>query len=92
MKRYIIVKPVRKSNLKDKKLKVTIKNPRTGMIKTIHFGSKAYKNNYSKKAWKNYMARSAGIRDGYGRLTKDNPYSPNYWSRKVLWNGSKWRK
>lgn len=33
----------------------------------------------------NYLARSAGIKDGAGRLTKDNPLSPNYHSRRVLW-------
>lgn len=34
---------------------------------------------------KNYLARSAGIRDKDGKLTKDNPFSANYWARKVLW-------
>ena len=54
-------------------------------IKTIHFGQKGYKHNYSKKARENYLKRSAGIRDGKGRLTKNNPASANFWARKILW-------
>jgi len=33
----------------------------------------------------NYLARSAGIRDGQGGLTKDDPSSPNWHSRRILW-------
>ena len=33
----------------------------------------------------NYLARSGGIRDGNGKLTKNNKLSANYWARKVLW-------
>ena len=43
-------------------------------------------------ARKKYLARSGGIRDKYGRLTKDNPLSSNYWARKILWSGSKWKR
>ena len=92
MRRPIILKPVRRSTSKNKKYMVTVKNPSTGEVKTIHFGQKGYRHNYSKKAWKSYRARSGGIRDSNGRLTKDNPYSANYWARKELWSGSKWRK
>jgi hypothetical protein len=88
--KYKIIKPVRPSTLKDKKKMVTIKVG--NKISTIHFGQKGYRHNYSERAWENYMKRSAGIRDGKGRLTKDNPTSANYWARKVLWNGGKWRK
>lgn len=33
----------------------------------------------------NYLARSGGIRDKDGNLTKSDPFSANYWARKVLW-------
>lgn len=33
----------------------------------------------------NYLARSGGIRDKNGNLTKNDPFSANYWARKVLW-------
>ena len=32
------------------------------------------------------LARSGGIRDKSGRLTKNNKNSANYWSRKILWD------
>lgn len=83
--------PVR-STRPNKKYMVCAKDKYTGQVKTIHFGDKRYKHNYSQKAWRSYMTRSAGIRDKQGRLTKDNPGSANYWARKVLWNGSKWRR
>jgi len=34
---------------------------------------------------KSYLARSGGIKNGSGGLTKDDPSSPNYHSRRVLW-------
>lgn len=79
------------SSRKDKKLMVFVRNPKTNRIKKIHFGQKGYRHNYSKKAWKKFMQRSAGIVDKRGRKTKDNPLSANYWTRKVLWNGKKWK-
>lgn len=73
-----------KSNRKDKKMMVLAK--KGAEVKLIHFGQAGYKHNYSEKARENYLKRSAGIRDGSGKLTKDNILSPNYWARKVLWN------
>lgn len=87
--KFTIIEGPKRSTRKDKKMMVKIKSP--SGTKTIHFGQKGYRHNYSKKAWKSYMARSAGIRDKNGKLTKDNPTSPNYWARKVLWKGSKWK-
>ena len=66
-------------------MSVRVRNPKTGKIKTINFGHKSYRHNYSKKARANYAKRSGGIRDKSGRLTKNNKMSANYWSRKVLW-------
>lgn len=85
--RYKIIKPLRNSTRKNKKKMVTIKID--GREKTIHFGQKGYRHNYSREARKNYLKRSAGIRDKKGRLTKDNPESPNFWSRKILWGKKK---
>tara|TARA_R110000782_G_scaffold3069_3_gene11305 strand:- start:5224 stop:5502 length:279 start_codon:yes stop_codon:yes gene_type:complete len=38
------------------------------------------------KRRKNYLARSAGIKRKDGSLTKDDPTSSNYHSRRILWN------
>ena len=51
----------------------------------IHFGASDYRQNYSAAAKKSYCARSAGIKDGKGNLTKDNKESANYYSRRYLW-------
>ena len=59
-----------------------------GKPKTIHFGLKkpsAFVDHHDPARRKNYLTRSAGIRDGQGKLTKDNILSPNYWSRVILW-------
>ena len=73
------------STRKDKKLMVFVQNPKTKRLNTIHFGQKGYKHNYSKIARKKYLARSSGIRDKKGNLTKNNPLKANFWSRKILW-------
>jgi hypothetical protein len=75
-------KPV-KSDRPEKKKMVLVK--RGDKKKLVHFGDKNYKHNYSKEAKKNYLTRSAGIKNKSGELTKNNPFSPNYWSRKILW-------
>lgn len=71
------------SDKKDKKMMVLAK--KGDEVKLIHFGQKGYQHNYSSEAKQNYLTRSAGIRDKSGNLTKDDPFSPNYWARKVLW-------
>lgn len=48
-------------------------------VKVVNFGARGYKHNYSAAAKKNYLARSAGIKG------KDDKFSANYWSRRVLW-------
>lgn len=57
-------------------------------VKLVRYGHKDYGHNYSAKARKNYLQRSAGIRDASGNLTKDDKFSANYWARKRLWAGS----
>jgi hypothetical protein len=56
-------------------------------IKVVRFGHKGYGHNYSTAARKSYMARSAGIKNKSGGLTKDDKFSANYWARKKLWAG-----
>lgn len=58
---------------------------RNGKSKLVHFGDKRYKHNYSSAAKKSYLARSSGIRNKNGKLTKDDPFSPNYHARRKLW-------
>ena len=53
--------------------------------KVVHFGALGYGHNYSAEAKKNYLARSAGIKNKKGELTKDDPWSANHWARKILW-------
>ena len=81
------------STRKNKKLMVIVNN------KTIHFGEKTMehfsdktglldksKSHNNQIRRKNYLTRSAGIKTQNGKLTKDDPESPNYHSRRILWN------
>lgn len=61
----------------DKKKRVLAK--KGDKVKVVSFGQRGYKHNYSAKAKKSYLARSAGIKG------KDDKFSANYWSRRVLW-------
>jgi hypothetical protein len=54
-------------------------------VRLVHFGQKGYKHNYTPEAKKNYLTRSAGIRNKSGELTMNDKFSPNYWARRVLW-------
>ena len=63
-------KPMKSSNPK-KKMMVWVMLD--GKKKLIHFGQKSY------------LARSGGIRNKKGELTKNIKSSPNYWSRRILW-------
>ena len=74
------------SDKKDKKRMVLVKHK--GKVKLVHFGQKGYEDftqHKNKKRRENYLTRSAGIRNKDGKLTKDDPFSPNYWARKELW-------
>lgn len=72
-----------KSDRPEKKMMVLAK--KGDEVRLIHFGQKGYKHNYSAEGKKDYLSRSAGIRDKSGNLTKDDKFSANYWARKVLW-------
>jgi len=58
--------------------------------KVVHFGDVKYRDytqHGNKQRRKDYLTRSAGIHNGKGRLTLNDKFSPNYWSRRVLWKG-----
>ena len=59
--------------------------------KLVRFGSPVMENWWIHKdpiRRENYLKRSAGIKDSQGRFTRNNPLSPNWWSRKVLWQSN----
>lgn len=78
-----IYKPY-KSTKAGKEGMVYIKS-KDGKPRLIHFGdSKMGQHPNDPERKKSYCARSAGIKDGKGNLTKNNKNSPNYWSR-LMW-------
>lgn len=59
-----------------------------GAKRLIHFGDSSMtdkKKGASKAQQKSYLARSGGIRNKAGKLTKNDKNSANYWSRKINW-------
>ena len=75
------------SKAKGKKYSVYVM--KEGKKRLINFGDSSmedYTQHRDKDRRKSYLARSAGIRDKEGKLTKDDKNSANYWSRKVLWS------
>ena len=81
-----------RSDKKGKKLMVTVNNKR------VHFGADGYTHfhdktgllpkslNHDDKARRqSYLARTAKIRRKDGSLTANDPTSPNYHARKILW-------
>ena len=74
--------PVRLSTRKHKKFVVSVNG------RDVHFGHTSYQDfldHGDPERRRRYLARAKGIRDGRGRLTWQNPESPNYWSVHVLW-------
>jgi hypothetical protein len=81
-------KPV-KSNKKNKKFMVRIYIPRLKKDKIIHFGNSNYEDftqHHDRFRKKNYLIRSAKIANKYGKLSKNDYTSPNFWSRRKLWD------
>ena len=74
----------RESDRKGKKRMVLAKKGEK--VKLVHYGATGYRHNYSNDAKRNYLRRSAGIKDKHGKPTKNNIFSPNYWARRDLWN------
>ena len=59
-----------------------------GAKKLLHFGDASmqdFTQHKDKQRKKNYLNRSAGIKDKSGNLTANNKNSANYWSRKINW-------
>ena len=50
---------------------------KTGIWKSLDHGDKDRR--------KNFLTRSAGIKNKSGGLTKDDPFSANYHGRRILW-------
>ncbi len=76
-----------KSNKSGKKGMVYVKGNGDSK-RLIHFGDsnmKDFTQHKDSERRKSYLARSGGIKDKSGNLTKNNKNSPNYWSRKILW-------
>ena len=79
-------KPMRNTGSSQHKMVVLAK--KGSKVKVVRFGHKGYGHNYSASARKNYLTRSAGIRNKAGKLTAKDKFSANYWARKTLWAGS----
>ena len=76
-----------KSTKKGKKGQVYVLDG--GKKKLIHFGLSSMSDFTKHKdpaRRKNYLARSGGIKNKQGQLTKGLKTSANYWARKVLWD------
>lgn len=82
------------STAKEKKMMVLATKNIDGekRVRLIHFGKKGNENNCTPEEKKRYLQRSANIRNQKGELTRNDPWSPNYWSRKVLWSAKKTTK
>lgn len=68
--------------------KLMIKVVRGEKQKLVHFGDSSmsdFTKHKDQQRRKNYLSRSAGIRNKAGKLTKDDKFSPNYHARKILW-------
>lgn len=82
-----LYKPMKSTKKGKKKMVYVMKD---GKKKLIHFGQSGAPDFASgtatKAQQKSYLARSGGIRNKAGKLTKNDKNSANYWSRKILWN------
>lgn len=68
-----------------KKLKVYVRDPKSGEICTVHFGHPNYEDyttHQDDDRRRNYCARSKGMCQSHGC----DVTSANFWSRMVLWN------
>lgn len=85
-KKDLVPGRIYKSWRRNKKLVVRV--VRGSRDELVHFGQVGYSDftmHGDRDRRKRYLARSGGIRDKHGRLTKDDVFSANYWSRRVLW-------
>lgn len=57
-------------------------------VKVVRYGLRGmedFTQHKDPKRRANYLARSGGIKDKNGNLTKNDIFSANYWARKDLW-------
>ena len=80
-----LYKPVKSDKAGKKNMVYVMKG---GSKRLIHFGDSSMtdkRKGASEAQQKSYLARSGGIRNKEGKLTKNDKNSANYWSRKVNW-------
>lgn len=80
-----LYKPVHSSKAGKKGMVYVMKG---GSKRLIHFGTAGMtdkRKGASLEQQKSYLARSGGIRNKEGKLTKNDKNSANYWSRKINW-------
>ena len=85
----VLYKPWKNTSSSKNKMWVYVKTDTKKGYKKIGFGLKGmqdFRQHKDPKRRASYLARSGGIKDKNGNLTKNNKNSANYWSRKVLWN------
>lgn len=70
---------------KHKKVVLAKKGDEVKLVKFGLRGMQDFTQHKDPERRKNYLARSGGIKDKSGKLTKDDPFSANHWARKVLW-------
>lgn len=68
-----------------KKMVLAKKGDQVKLVKFGLRGMQDYTQHKDPERRANYLARSGGIRNKSGELTKNDPFSANYWARKVLW-------
>lgn len=68
-----------------KKMVLAKKGDEVKLVRYGHRGYEDFTQHGDADRRKNYLARSAGIRDKDGKLTKDDKFSANHWARRDLW-------
>jgi Family of unknown function (DUF5754) len=78
-------KPIKSDRAGKKKMVLAKKGEK---VKLLHFGDatmRDFRSHKNDKRRASYLARSGGIRNKSGELTKNDKLSANYWARKILW-------
>jgi hypothetical protein len=70
---------------KEKKMVLAKKGEEVKLVRFGLRGMEDFTQHRDPERRKNYLARSAGIKDKSGNPTKDDVFSANHWARKVLW-------
>ena len=70
---------------KEKKIVLAKKGDKVKVVRFGLRGMEDFTQHRDPERRKNYLARSAGIRNKDGELTKNDKFSANHWARKTLW-------